>query len=207
MKTPELIVNWEEVDPGSCAPIRQIVKTMIDMALHERSSELLFEPREDRYCMALKLGGRYCEFMPDLLEMAEPIINIVRTLFGIDYAVARFRRNQVHVKLETAGGEVDLLVFICRTWHGESARLIFCQNLANPPPSQPEFPEYQEPRYRRVRLMADWANLESNSSEPYRLLDECVFGVLDESEFVRAVQAIAGRPFSEYLVAQIAELT
>ena len=125
----EFNINPEEIeeegddeDLANAAPIIKFVDAVIKQAVHDKASDIHFEPFEKNFRIRYRVDGALYEMPPPPRSLAAPVISRIKIISGLNISERR-RPQDGRIQMKVNGRPVDLRVSCLPTSHGESVVL------------------------------------------------------------------------------------
>ena len=99
--------------------VRQLVNTVLLIAIKDHASDLHFEPFEDEFRIRIKADGMLYEMVPPPRHLAFAITTRIKVMANLDIAERRLPQDG-RIELNVGGHPVDLRVSVLPTMFGES---------------------------------------------------------------------------------------
>lgn len=100
-------------------PVRRLVNTVLLEAIHNRASDIHFEPFEDEFKMRYRIDGLLYEMLPPPKSIAVAIASRIKVMANLDIAERRMPQDG-RIELFVDNAPVDLRVSVLPTTGGES---------------------------------------------------------------------------------------
>jgi type IV pilus assembly protein PilB len=113
-----LIVEAEAI----ATPIIRFVDLILDQAIHDRASDIHFEPFENEFKIRYRVDGALYEMAPPPCHLALPVISRVKVMANMNISERRLPQDG-RIQKNIAGRVVDLRVSTLPTQFGESVVL------------------------------------------------------------------------------------
>ena len=107
---------------ASQAPLVRFVNLVLFQAIHDRASDIHFEPFEDEFKIRYRVDGALYEMAPPPKHLALPVISRLKVMSNLNIAERRLPQDG-RVRINLGGRDVDLRVSTLPTQHGESVVL------------------------------------------------------------------------------------
>lgn len=107
---------------SSQAPVVRYVDNALAQAVHDRASDLHFEPFEHEFKVRCRVDGALRELAPPAKELAGAVVSRLKVLAGLNIAERRVPQDG-RIRATLAGRPVDLRVSTLPTQFGESVVL------------------------------------------------------------------------------------
>ena len=120
--------------PGEAAhsaPVIRLVDAVLEQAIHQRASDLHFEPSGDALRIRYRIDGNLEERAAPSRRLAEPVVARLKVLAHLDIAERRVPQDG-RIRRTVAGRRVDLRVSTLPTRQGESCVLRVLDRSAIP---------------------------------------------------------------------------
>ena len=118
----ELEDEGDEEDLANAAPIIKFVDAVIKQAVHDKASDIHFEPFEKNFRIRYRVDGALYEMPPPPRSLAAPVISRIKIISGLNISERR-RPQDGRIQMKVNGRPVDLRVSCLPTSHGESVVL------------------------------------------------------------------------------------
>lgn len=118
----ELEEEGDEEDLANAAPIIKFVDAVIKQAVHDKASDIHFEPFEKNFRIRYRVDGALYEMPPPPRSLAAPVISRIKIISGLNISERR-RPQDGRIQMKVNGRPVDLRVSCLPTSHGESVVL------------------------------------------------------------------------------------
>ena len=118
----ELEDEGDEEDLANAAPIIKFVDAVIKQAVHDKASDIHFEPFEKNFRIRYRVDGALYEMPPPPRSLAAPVISRIKSSSGLNISERR-RPQDGRIQMKVNGRPVDLRVSCLPTSHGESVVL------------------------------------------------------------------------------------
>ncbi len=118
----ELDDEGDEEDLANAAPIIKFVDAVIKQAVHDKASDIHFEPFEKNFRIRYRVDGALYEMPPPPRSLAAPVISRIKIISGLNISERR-RPQDGRIQMKVNGRPVDLRVSCLPTSHGESVVL------------------------------------------------------------------------------------
>ena len=112
----------DEEDLANAAPIIKFVDAVIAQAVHDKASDIHFEPFEKNFRIRYRVDGALYEMPPPPRSLAAPVISRIKIISGLNISERR-RPQDGRIQKKINGRPVDLRVSCLPTSHGESVVL------------------------------------------------------------------------------------
>ena len=118
----------DEVDPSddkaltnlaNDTPIIKLVNMILEQAIHDKASDIHFEPFEKEFRIRYRIDGALYEMSPPPLKLALPVISRIKVLSDMNVSENRIPQDG-RIKMTFSGRPVDLRVSTLPTQFGES---------------------------------------------------------------------------------------
>ena len=100
-------------------PIIKLVNMILEQAIHDKASDIHFEPFEKEFRIRYRIDGALYEMSPPPLKLALPIISRIKVLSDMNVSENRIPQDG-RIKMTVSGRPVDLRVSTLPTQFGES---------------------------------------------------------------------------------------
>ena len=107
---------------ANATPIIRFVDLILLQAIHDRASDIHFEPFEDEFKIRYRVDGALYEMAPPPNHLALPVISRVKVMANMNIAERRLPQDG-RIQKKVAGRNVDLRVSTLPTQFGESVVL------------------------------------------------------------------------------------
>ena len=107
---------------ANAAPIIRYLDLVLAQAIHDRASDIHFEPFETEFKIRYRVDGALYEMSPPPRHLANPVISRVKVMAGLNIAERRVPQDG-RIQTLIAGRQVDLRVSTLPTQFGESVVL------------------------------------------------------------------------------------
>ncbi len=107
---------------ANAAPIIRYLDLVLAQAIHDRASDIHFEPFETEFKIRYRVDGALYEMSPPPRHLANPVISRVKVMSGLNIAERRVPQDG-RIQTMIAGRQVDLRVSTLPTQFGESVVL------------------------------------------------------------------------------------
>ena len=107
---------------ANAAPIIRYVDLVLAQAIHDRASDIHFEPFETEFKIRYRVDGALYEMSPPPRHLANPVISRVKVMSSLNIAERRIPQDG-RIQTMIAGRTVDLRVSTLPTQFGESVVL------------------------------------------------------------------------------------
>jgi type IV pilus assembly protein PilB len=107
---------------ANATPIIRFVDLILSQAIHERASDIHFEPFEDEFKIRYRVDGALYEMAPPPRHLALPVISRVKVMANLNIAERRLPQDG-RIQKNVEGRSVDLRVSTLPTQFGESVVL------------------------------------------------------------------------------------
>ena len=107
---------------GDAAPVRKLVNLVLLQAIHDRSSDIHFEPFEEEFKIRYRIDGVLYEMVPPPKHLHLAVTSRLKTMAKLDIAERRLPQDG-RIELSISGNPVDLRVSTLPTMFGESVVL------------------------------------------------------------------------------------
>ncbi|MEI6350466.1 MAG: GspE/PulE family protein [Verrucomicrobiota bacterium] len=117
-----------EVGPGTgeaeanSTPIIRFVDLVLAQAIHDRASDIHFEPFETEFKIRYRVDGALYEMSPPPIHLALPVISRIKVMANLNIAERRLPQDG-RIQLNLSGRQIDLRVSTLPTQFGESVVL------------------------------------------------------------------------------------
>ena len=118
----EIEEEGDEEDLANAAPIIKFVDAVIKQAVHDKASDIHFEPFEKNFRIRYRVDGALYEMPPPPRSLAAPVISRIKIISGLNISERR-RPQDGRIQMKVNGRPVDLRVSCLPTSHGESVVL------------------------------------------------------------------------------------
>ena len=118
----ELEDEGDDEDLANAAPIIKFVDAVIKQAVHDKASDIHFEPFEKNFRIRYRVDGALYEMPPPPRSLAAPVISRIKIISGLNISERR-RPQDGRIQMKVNGRPVDLRVSCLPTSHGESVVL------------------------------------------------------------------------------------
>ena len=118
----EIEEEGDEEDLAKAAPIIKFVDAVITQAVHDKASDIHFEPFEKNFRIRYRVDGALYEMPPPPRSLAAPVISRIKIISGLNISERR-RPQDGRIQMKVNGRPVDLRVSCLPTSHGESVVL------------------------------------------------------------------------------------
>lgn len=118
----ELEEEGDDEDLANAAPIIKFVDAVIKQAVHDKASDIHFEPFEKNFRIRYRVDGALYEMPPPPRSLAAPVISRIKIISGLNISERR-RPQDGRIQMKVNGRPVDLRVSCLPTSHGESVVL------------------------------------------------------------------------------------
>jgi type IV pilus assembly protein PilB len=118
----ENINDTEITEQANQTPIVRFVNLILTQAIHDKASDIHFEPFEDQFSIRFRIDGVLYEMAPPPKSLANPVISRIKVLADLNISERRVPQDG-HIKITIAGRPVDLRVSTLPTKFGESVVL------------------------------------------------------------------------------------
>ena len=118
----EIEEEGDEEDLANAAPIIKFVDAVITQAVHDKASDIHFEPFEKNFRIRYRVDGALYEMPPPPRSLAAPVISRIKIISGLNISERR-RPQDGRIQMKVNGRPVDLRVSCLPTSHGESVVL------------------------------------------------------------------------------------
>jgi type IV pilus assembly protein PilB len=112
----------DEEDLANAAPIIKFVDAVIAQAVHDKASDIHFEPFEKNFRIRYRVDCALYEMPPPPRSLAAPVISRIKIISGLNISERR-RPQDGRIQIKVNGRPVDLRVSCLPTSHGESVVL------------------------------------------------------------------------------------
>ncbi|MFZ1221338.1 MAG: GspE/PulE family protein [Chthoniobacterales bacterium] len=107
---------------GNATPITRLVDLILGRAIHDRASDIHFEPFEDEFKIRYRVDGALYDMAPPPRHLALPIISRVKVMANMNIAERRVPQDG-RIQKNVADRSVDIRVSTLPTQFGESVVL------------------------------------------------------------------------------------
>ncbi len=107
---------------ANATPIIRFVDLILFQAIHDRASDIHFEPFENEFKIRYRVDGALYEMAPPPRHLALPVISRVKVMANLNIAERRLPQDG-RIQKNVAGRMVDMRVSTLPTQHGESVVL------------------------------------------------------------------------------------
>jgi type IV pilus assembly protein PilB len=104
-------------DAASAAPIIRFVNLVLYQAVHDRASDIHFEPFADAFQIRYRVDGALYEMNPPPRRLALPVISRIKVMSGLNIAERRLPQDG-RIQLRVGGRPIDLRVSTLPTQNG-----------------------------------------------------------------------------------------
>lgn len=118
----EIQEDADEEDLANAAPIIKFVDAVIKQAVHDKASDIHFEPFEKNFRIRYRVDGALYEMPPPPRSLAAPVISRIKIISGLNISERR-RPQDGRIQMKVNGRPVDLRVSCLPTAYGESVVL------------------------------------------------------------------------------------
>ena len=118
----ELEEEGDDDDLANAPPIIKFVDAVIKQAVHDKASDIHFEPFEKNFRIRYRVDGALYEMPPPPRSLAAPVISRIKIISGLNISERR-RPQDGRIQMKVNGRPVDLRVSCLPTSHGESVVL------------------------------------------------------------------------------------
>ena len=110
------------VEEANATPIIRFVDLVVAQAIHDRASDIHFEPFETEFKIRYRVDGALYEMSPPPIHLALPVISRLKVMANLNIAERRLPQDG-RIQLMLAGRQIDLRVSTLPTQFGESVVL------------------------------------------------------------------------------------
>lgn len=114
------LLNVEDV--ANETPIIKFVNLVLMQAIHDRASDIHFEPFEDEFKIRYRVDGALYEMSPPPKHLAKPVASRIKIMANLDISESRLPQDG-RISITLGGRQVDLRVSTLPTQFGESVVL------------------------------------------------------------------------------------
>jgi len=100
-------------------PVKKLLNLVLLQAIHDKASDIHFEPFEDEFKMRYRIDGVLYEMVPPPRHIAMAIASRIKVMANLDIAERRMPQDG-RIPLTVNGNPVDLRVSVLPTMFGES---------------------------------------------------------------------------------------
>ena len=118
----EIQEDADEEELANAAPIIKFVDAVIKQAVHDKASDIHFEPFEKNFRIRYRVDGALYEMPPPPRSLAAPVISRIKIISGLNISERR-RPQDGRIQMKVNGRPVDLRVSCLPTAYGESVVL------------------------------------------------------------------------------------
>ena len=118
----EIEEEGDDEDLANAPPIIKFVDAVIKQAVHDKASDIHFEPFEKNFRIRYRVDGALYEMPPPPRSLAAPVISRIKIISGLNISERR-RPQDGRIQMKVNGRPVDLRVSCLPTSHGESVVL------------------------------------------------------------------------------------
>jgi len=104
-------------DIASSAPIIRFVNRVLYLAVHDRASDIHFEPFANEFKIRYRVDGALYEMAPPPRRLAMPVISRIKVMAGLNIAERRLPQDG-RIQISVAGKQIDLRVSSLPTQNG-----------------------------------------------------------------------------------------
>ncbi len=112
----------ELADAANQTPIIRFVNLILQQAIHDKASDIHFEPFEEQFKIRYRIDGALYEMAPPPRKLAVPVISRLKVIANLNIAEKRVPQDG-RIKMTISGRPVDLRVSTLPTQFGESVVL------------------------------------------------------------------------------------
>ncbi|MGF1530899.1 MAG: GspE/PulE family protein [Puniceicoccaceae bacterium] len=112
----------ELADVANQTPIIRFVNLILQQAIHDKASDIHFEPFEKEFRIRYRIDGALYEMSPPPRKLAVPVISRLKVIANLNIAEKRIPQDG-RIKMTISGRPVDLRVSTLPTQFGESVVL------------------------------------------------------------------------------------